>query len=693
MKKRRNSRGGCGGSSKRREGQQNAERREGGRRRRTDADRAPEMPSRGGGDMFQALAGRDPDLARLVGLAGPLLGALASQGERDPAPRPEQDTAPKPTREAAPKPEATAPPTAERRLTPKREPESQPNAVENRQHPCQPAPELSIPNARPGFLGVSGSEYVRTPQGYTIEMANYDIRVYDTDGNQLTRIWGDPHVDEAGATNWHFGEDSTFILPDGTKLCLDTEPNSAGEWYVEGVDIIAGNSRYHFGTGDDGGMTEDALEWDKQHADRSTDASAGVFAMAATGEWAVQAADGHFYDINTESWSAYLGDRDIDFNADDRIALTAEQQYASVYDHIPGYVPGPECGEWRNGEGGRGHPSMQLQEVNERPNYLRYSDSDIVQTPDNYLIEMRAPEVIIFDREGNTVTRIWGDPHVDEGGDGKDEWHFGEDSSFILPDGTKIALDTEPNSAGEWYVVGVDVLMGTSRFHHGVGGDAGMTGDGIDFDRAHADRAEDSSAGVFALQDNGQWAVMAPDGYFYDITEESWSAYLGDRDIDFDPSLRANVTVQQQFAARSDQLPADMRIPKLGQIPDLDGIGGDNGDVAFAPLGGMSQKDAITVLQRYMPVWHINLIQRRAPLLLPMLAEDKYLAQRLASMPLRAIKKLLADLPLALLRPAGTPEPSRRRRDFDRHFTGWTRTEAGQAGGGTRWWDDDIAAR
>ncbi len=38
--------------------------------------------------------------------------------------------------------------------------------------------------------------------------------------------------------------------------------------------------------------------------------------------------------------------------------------------------------------------------------------------------------------------RIWGDPHVDENNDGKDDWHFDRDASFVLPDGTKIFCDT-----------------------------------------------------------------------------------------------------------------------------------------------------------------------------------------------------------------------------------------------------------
>ena len=81
-------------------------------------------------------------------------------------------------------------------------------------------------------------------------MAQYDIRIYNSNGQQITRIWGDPHVNEnGGGDNWHFGNNSTFVLTDGTKICLDTEQNASGEWLVEGIDIIAGQDRYHFGRG------------------------------------------------------------------------------------------------------------------------------------------------------------------------------------------------------------------------------------------------------------------------------------------------------------------------------------------------------------------------------------------------------------------------------------------------------------
>ena len=633
----------------------------------------------------------DPDLVRLLAAAEPARAQREPREQCEPREQPEIraepqriETAPEVAtrvREIVPEAVAPSPGPGPGQMATPRPQEATPaqGPSEQTSQPMQMLrPGLSIPQMRPGFAEQPDGEYVQTPGGFTIEIANYDIRIYDPDGRRQTRIWGDPHVNEGeGGDDWHFGQDSTFVLTDGTKICLDTEPNSAGEWYVVGADILAGTSRYHFGVGDEAGMTGDALEFDKAHADRAHDESAGVFAMAADGQWAVQAPDGHFYDINTETWAAYQGDRDIDFDPAKRIQLTDDQIHATAYDHIPGYVPPPIAGEWANGEGGKGPASMRLSEPRERPSYLRFSGSQIVRTPDGYTVEMQAPEVIIHGREGQCITRIWGDPHVDEGGEGTSEWHFGQDSTFILPDGTKISLDTEPNSAGEWYVVGVDVTLGATRFHHGVGGSAGMATDGLEWDRAHADRALDESAGVFALQENGQWAVMAPDGHFYDITEESWAQYQGgDRDIDFDPSLRADLTVQQQFAARSDQLPGDMRIPALGQIPDLDWLGNET---TLPPLGMMSEAEAVTVLQRYMPIWHINLIRARAPLLLPMIAEDKYLAQHLAEIPLRKLKEMLSFLPPNLLRKPGTAgaatEERRVRRDFDRSFAGWSDLE------------------
>lgn len=48
----------------------------------------------------------------------------------------------------------------------------------------------------------------------------------------------------------------------------------------------------------------------------------------------------------------------------------------------------------------------------------------------------------LTDAEGNTM-RVWGDPHVDEDADGKTDWDFKHDSTFILEDGTKITVGTK----------------------------------------------------------------------------------------------------------------------------------------------------------------------------------------------------------------------------------------------------------
>ena len=50
----------------------------------------------------------------------------------------------------------------------------------------------------------------------------------------------------------------------------------------------------------------------------------------------------------------------------------------------------------------------------------------------------------VTDKKTGESTRVWGDPHVDEGNDGKTDWDFKKDSTFVLADGTKITVDTVP---------------------------------------------------------------------------------------------------------------------------------------------------------------------------------------------------------------------------------------------------------
>ncbi len=177
-------------------------------------------------------------------------------------------------------------------------------------------------------------------------------------------------------------------------------------------------------------------------------------------------------------------------------------------------------------------PSVDgLEECDERPRHVKHRDSTVVRTKGGYTVELKLPEVLIYNDKGRKITRIWGDPHVDEDGDGKDDWHFGKDSTFVLPDGTKLCLDTEPNEVGEWYVVGADIIQGYDRFHVDAE-TAEMSDDGVEFDEARADAQDDATAGVFAMTDEGDWArADLRTGEFHDVNSESWSEYQASRDV------------------------------------------------------------------------------------------------------------------------------------------------------------------
>ena len=51
---------------------------------------------------------------------------------------------------------------------------------------------------------------------------------------------------------------------------------------------------------------------------------------------------------------------------------------------------------------------------------------------------------ILIDKCDNSQTRVWGDPHVDVGNDGKTDFDFKQNATFQLEDGTKITVGTVP---------------------------------------------------------------------------------------------------------------------------------------------------------------------------------------------------------------------------------------------------------
>lgn len=498
-----------------------------------------------------------------------------------------------------------------------------------------PMNRLFVPEARPRVCQIPGSQAVRTTGQFIIEMAQYDIRIYNSNGQQITRIWGDPHVNEnGGGDNWHFGNNSTFVLTDGTKICLDTEQNASGEWLVEGIDIIAGQDRYHFGTGGKDGLTKDGQAWDKENADVAAgDDSAGLFALKPDGTWAMQGKDGHFYDVKDESWGDYQSSGDVNYDQSKPYQPNELQQHAVLFDHLPAHVEDPRGGTWNQGpDQNTDYKSMKLQVPKKRPKFLKHKTSSCVQSPMGYTVEVQGTEVIIWDFAGKQITRIWGDPHVNEG-KGGDNWHFGGNSTFILPDGTKVRCDTEPIATDFWVVVAVDVTLGSSRFHYTKKGGASMHDDGREFDKSTTDADNRGDAGIFALAPNGEWAIMGRDGRFYDIVDESWAEYKKDPDVDLRTGKEVKLTTQQLYAAYSDQFPEELMMPAFTSR---------SGDAEWSEDERRQKLDA---LRRVVPVSHLKAIKEQLPGLIAALAEDLVMAQHVANMDLKTLQRLLQFAP------------------------------------------------
>ena len=235
----------------------------------------------------------------------------------------------------------------------------------------------------------NGFNVFTTSGGYTVKHRGHEVSIYRPDGARMSRIWGDPHVQEnlsaQRGSAWHFGDDSSFILPDGTKLLLDTYRShdlALKERYkgynnimvTGGVYVIDGDKVGHSGMKVDEGSSSTssstrhaatfldttAAEFDAEYQDFSTSRNimdkfseghqrrsdkgnstqnehmrSGVFAYnEATEEWAMKGPDGKFYDVDYESWSQY--------KLDDAQRQASQEKTGRGLDRINGLFVGNE---------------------------------------------------------------------------------------------------------------------------------------------------------------------------------------------------------------------------------------------------------------------------------------------------------------------------------------------------------------
>ena len=95
------------------------------------------------------------------------------------------------------------------------------------------------------------------------------------------------------------------------------------------------------------------------------------------------------------------------------------------------------------------------------PGSLKVDDKGVITTPGGYKIEATSQfEWKVTGPDGKS-TRVWGDPHVDEGDGGK--WDFKRDSTFVLGDGTKINCSTKPWGNDMTVTGSLEIISGNDR--------------------------------------------------------------------------------------------------------------------------------------------------------------------------------------------------------------------------------------
>lgn len=147
-------------------------------------------------------------------------------------------------------------------------------------------------------------------------------------------------------------------------------------------------------------------------------------------------------------------------------------------------VSPPDCGDGSHPEG-----SLQV-------------EGDTITTPGGYEIKQLGQHEWSITGPDGATTRVWGDPHVDEGDrEGATDWDFKRNSTFVLGDGTRINVSTVPHGDNGMTVTGgLEVISGNERVQvSGIGEGKGQIGEVTQDGYAHANNF--AGADVFVMGD------------------------------------------------------------------------------------------------------------------------------------------------------------------------------------------------
>jgi len=147
----------------------------------------------------------------------------------------------------------------------------------------------------------------------------HTTKVYNPAGEQLMQIEGDPHVNmlkDADGNNgydFHFGDDSTLKLEDGTELTFNTTETGkdTGIFYTTGIYVRAGDNVKHTGEATAGGARRaDIASVDKNSYSRGGETAKGSVTMGLKGDGQILMQTGdQWNEIKDESWDGYLQDK------------------------------------------------------------------------------------------------------------------------------------------------------------------------------------------------------------------------------------------------------------------------------------------------------------------------------------------------------------------------------------------------
>jgi hypothetical protein len=293
-----------------------------------------------------------------------------------------------------------------------------------------------------------GTATIRLGDKYTITAnekdASWTIRNNET--GHVTKVSGDPHVDNNGKHDFDFKKDMTFQLEDGTKITVNTVPYGNGATLSSKLTITNGNNA----------ITVEGLGADKDGANnlKVTQSNAGVPLDQLTSDGAQTIYERGQDWVNRSGQSVNQAGIDAGETGQQSSGTPAPYQNAGLPFSIPTYIL----------------PSSTV--AADAWSHDKKDGQATIHLGDKYTITANEKDASWTIRNNQTghVTTVSGDPHVDNGG--KHDFDFKKDMTFQLEDGTKITVNTVAAGNGTTLSSKLTITNGTNAITvEGLGAD------------------------------------------------------------------------------------------------------------------------------------------------------------------------------------------------------------------------------